>query len=221
MLRIILIPVGLLGLLIAAMVWSGGAAETKADFTFINRGELGTLDPNRMSWMQDIRIGYGLWEGLYTLDSKTLEATAGCADPIELNSAKTVYTFHIRPNAKWSDGTDVLAKDFVFAWRRMLEESGDYTYLLHYIEGAEDYEKAFPDAVTAQTEAHGKWEKQKDRNTPEPLIEYPKLKGIETFDSDPRLLRVTLKHPVAFFPDILRFSSLVSAQRKVDGAVSR
>src|SRR5689334_11465787 len=53
------------------------SAQPKADFTFVNRGEVGTLDPNRMSWLQDIRVGYALWEGLYTLDPQTLEPIPG------------------------------------------------------------------------------------------------------------------------------------------------
>jgi oligopeptide transport system substrate-binding protein len=185
MLRIAVIPAALILLLAGMLVWSGGAAERKADFSYIDRGEVGTLDPNRMSWNQDIRVGYALWEGLYTLDSQTLEAIPGCADPIEISPDKTVYTFHIRPQAKWSNGDAVQARDFVFAWRRMLEEPGDYTYLLHYIRGAEDYEKAF------------------DADDPATPAEFAKV-GIE--EIDPLTLRVALIHPVAFFPDVCAFS---------------
>ena len=73
MMRLLLIPAVMLALLGGAMVWSGSAAEKKADFVFINRGEVTSLDPNRMSWMQDIRIGYALWEGLYTIDPGGVE----------------------------------------------------------------------------------------------------------------------------------------------------
>lgn len=65
MLRLSLILVFLLALLTASFYWSSSTRDTRADFTFINRGEIGTLDPNRMSWVQDIRVGYALWEGLY------------------------------------------------------------------------------------------------------------------------------------------------------------
>lgn len=182
MIRLLTIPLAILVLLAGAMMWSGGGAEKRADFTFINRGEVGTLDPNRMSWMQDIRIGYALWEGLYTLDPRTLEAVPGCADPIDLSPDKTVYTFHIRPAAKWTNGDDLRAQDFVFAWRRMLEEPGDYTYLLHYIRGAEAYEAAFA----------------KDPKAAD-------FDPVEIKALDVKTLRVKLKHPVAFFPDVCAF----------------
>src|SRR5512133_3030798 len=141
--RVLLIPLALLLLLLGALVWSGSATERRADFRFINRGDIGTLDPNRMSWMQDIRIGYALWEGLYTLQEGALNAVPGAAERAEISPDKTVYTFHLRPDAKWSNGDPLRAQDFIFAWQRMLEEPGDYTYLFYVIRGAEAYSQAF------------------------------------------------------------------------------
>lgn len=178
--RLLLIPLALLILLAGAMLWSGGGGEAKPDFTFINRGEIGTLDPNRMSWLQDIRVGYGLWEGLYTLDNKTLQAIPGTADRITISPDQRVYTFHIRDTARWSNGDRVAAGDFVFAWRRMLREPGDYTELLHCIVGAAAYEKAY---------AAGR----DDFSTV----------GIKALN--PATLQVTLEHPVAYFPDLCAF----------------
>ncbi len=179
MLRLLLIPVAMLALLAGVMVWSGGATEKKADFSFINRGEITTLDPNRMSWMQDIRIGYGLWEGLYAPDPVTLDAIPGCAFPIDISADRTVYTFHIRPQAKWSNGDDLVANDFVFSWRRNLQEPGEYTYLLYYIRGAKEYQDAFA----------------KDFHS----ADFSTV-GIKALDA--KTLQVTLIHPVAPFPDI-------------------
>jgi oligopeptide transport system substrate-binding protein len=179
--RLLLIPLGLLILLAGAVLWSGGGGEAKPDFVFINRGEIGTLDPNRMSWLQDIRVGYGLWEGLYTLDNKTLQAIPGTADRIDISSDQRIYTFHIRNTARWSNGDPVVAGDFVFAWRRMLREPGDYTELLHCIAGAEAYEQAY---AAGQAD------------------DFSKV-GIEALN--PATLRVTLAHPVAYFPDLCAF----------------
>src|SRR5687768_9739723 len=180
---LMLIPVVLLLPLAGIVLFPGGRRERRADFTFINRGETKTLDLNRISWAQDIRTAYILWEGLYTIDPlNTLGAVPGCAEPIELSDDKTVYTFHIRPEAKWTNGDDLTANDFVFSWRRNLEEPGDYTYLLFYIKGAEPY-----------SEAYAKDPRGADFKTV----------GIEALD--PKTLRVTLKHPVPYFPDITAF----------------
>lgn len=181
MTRLLAIPLVLIGLAIGALLWSGGGVEKPADFSFINRGDIGTLDPNRMSWLQDIRIGYALWEGLMAIDPVTLKPVPGAAESFDVNADKTVYTFHLRPNGKWSDGSAVVADDFVFAWRRMLEEPGDYTYLLFYIRRAKDYSDAFAANRPAEFSTIG-------------------IRAI-----NPRTLRVTLNHPVTFFPDLCSF----------------
>src|SRR5205807_3680993 len=103
--RLLIIPAGLILLLAGTLYWSRGGVRTQADFTFMSgRGDIGTLDPNRMSWLQDIRIGYALWEGLYTLDPDTLDAIPGAAERVDVDKTKTVYTFHLRRDGKWTNG---------------------------------------------------------------------------------------------------------------------
>lgn len=182
MLRFGLIFLLLTGLLLAAFAWSGNARADRADFTFVNRGEVGTLDPNRMSWVQDIRIGFGLWEGLYGLDPQTLEPIPGVARQVDITNHDTLYTFHLRNDARWSNGDQVIAADFVFAWRRMLEEPGDYTYLFYVIKGAQQYSEEFGAGKAADFATVGI--KVKDDLT----------------------LEVELAHPVVYFPDLCAFS---------------
>ncbi len=181
MVRLLFIPIALLALLLAVLAWSGSAAQQRPDFSFINRGDIGTLDPNRMSWMQDIRVGYAIWEGLYSLDPVTLNPVPGAAESTDITPDKTIYTFHLRPNGKWSNGDPVTSANFVFAWRRMLEEPGDYTYLLFNIKGAKDYSENIAADKPADWSAV----------------------GIEPIDA--LTLRVTLNHPVAYFPDLCAF----------------
>ena len=54
--------VALLGAL--AVVLHLDDAPPRADMVFANRGEIFTLDPQRMSWLQDFRMAYALYEGL-------------------------------------------------------------------------------------------------------------------------------------------------------------
>lgn len=180
--RVLVILAVLAALCATTFLWTLGATDRPADFTFINRGELRTLDPNRMSWLEDIRVGYALWEGLYALDPKTLQPIPGSAGQIDLTPDRRTYTFHIRPEARWSSGDALKAGDFVFAWRRMLEHPGDYSYLFDVISGAKAYKAAFaagrkPDFSTV---------------------------GIELLDD--RTLRVRLDWPVPYFPDLCAFA---------------
>jgi oligopeptide transport system substrate-binding protein len=166
-------------------------AQGRADLVFVNRGDVGTLDPNRMSWMQDIRIGYALWEGLYALDPQTLDPIPGAAAKIDISEDKLTYTFHLRDNGKWSNGEPVTSDNFIFAWKRMLEEPGDYTYLLYYISGARAYSEGFtkdPKSV--------KWD------------------SVAVTSPDPKTLVVKLENPTPFFPDICAFPPMFPLNQK-------
>jgi oligopeptide transport system substrate-binding protein len=191
--RLLIIPLALIALLAGAMAWSGGGGVAKpADFRFIPRGDVITLDPNQMSYLQDIRIAISIWEGLYSQDPQTLAPVPGVAKSVDVNESKTVYTFHLRPEARWSNGDPVTTKDFVFAWRRMLETPGEYSYLFYYIKGAEQYLKDFaayiasPDKVTRPDFA---------------------TVGIDALDE--HTLRVRLNNPVTFMLDLVAFASFL------------
>lgn len=185
--RLLSIPLALVALLAGAMVWSGGGVEKRADFTFINRGDIHTLDLNQMSYLQDFRVTYGIREGLYTYDPKTITPIPAIAVRHELSADNKVWTFHLRPEAKWSNGNPVTAHDFVFSWAWMLKEPGEYTSLFYYIKNA----RAFQDA----------WiESGKDPSKqPMALSEL----GFEALDD--HTLRVTLSNPVPFLLDLLAF----------------
>lgn len=58
----------------------------------------------------------------------------------ESDDDRVVYTFHLRPTAKWSDGKAVTAQDFVYAWQRLLDPDtqADYAYLLSDVVNAKE-----------------------------------------------------------------------------------
>src|SRR4051794_5578820 len=181
MLRLLMIPVALILLLAGALAWSGGGGHERAEFAFINRGDIFTLDLNQMSYLQDFRLTYGIREGLYGVEPKTLKPIPAVATGYDLSDDKRVWTFHLRDNAKWSNGEPVTARDFIFSWRRMLEEPGEYTYLFYYIKNAQEYEKSY----TA--------------NAPIDL----KTVGMEALDD--HTLRVTLTDPVPYLLELFAF----------------
>jgi oligopeptide transport system substrate-binding protein len=196
MMRLLTIPVILAGLTAGAVYWSNDAGGgQRADFSFINRGDNKCLDPNGMSWMQDIRIAYGLWEGLYTLDPVTLKPVLGTADWAKVDSTGKVWTLHIRPDARWSNGDPVTAGDFIFLWRRFLETPGEYTYLHFYIRGAKEYSSEFGEWKT-----HGGAVGVRGGGSGAPDFS---LVGERA--ADDRTVVVTLSDPVPFFPALLAF----------------
>ena len=59
-------------------------------------------------------------EGLYTLDADG-NAIPAIAKSYDVSEDGLVYTFHLREDAKWSNGDPVTANDFVYAWRRLVD----------------------------------------------------------------------------------------------------
>ncbi|PLS16235.1 oligopeptide ABC transporter substrate-binding protein [Bacillus sp. M6-12] len=91
-----------------------------------------------------------LMEGLTRL-GKDHEPEAATAEKWDVSEDGKTYTFHIRKDAKWSNGDDVTANDFVFAWKRLLDPKtgSSAAFLGYFIEGGEAFnnEKGTADAV--------------------------------------------------------------------------
>ncbi len=106
--------------------------------------EIATLDPGRMKALADGRIASSLFEGLTVTDPATLAARPGVAQRWDVSADGLEYTFHLRPDARWSDGSAVTAEDFIYSWRRVLtaRTAAPYKYMLYPIKGAEAYAKA-------------------------------------------------------------------------------
>ena len=99
------------------------------------------LDPHVITSTQDFNIVFTLLEGLTTPDPKDLHPTPGAAQSWDVSPDNTVYTFHLRPNARWSNGDPVTAQDFLYAYRRILTPAlgSEYSYMLYVARNAEAY----------------------------------------------------------------------------------
>ena len=108
-------------------VGCGEKPAPRADLVFINGAEPETLDPALMSGQSDMRLAYALFEGLTAFDADG-QPRPGVAARWDLSPDGTVYTFHLRPDARWSDGARVTAADFVHAWQRVLTPANAAQY---------------------------------------------------------------------------------------------
>ncbi len=66
-------------------------------------------------------------DGLMQMDADGA-AIPALAESYDLSDDGKTYTFHLR-DAQWSNGEAVTANDFVFAWRRICKNAGEYAYL--------------------------------------------------------------------------------------------
>lgn len=115
-------------------------ARSEQEFVFNNSSEPQTLDPHRMTGSPEIRLARALFEGLTTLDPRSLTPRPGVASGWRVSTNGLTYTFTLRPDARWSDGQALTAHDFVRSWRRVLTPAtgAAYANLLFAIEGAEE-----------------------------------------------------------------------------------
>lgn len=104
-----------------------------------NGAEPQDLDPQVMTAFTDQNIALALFEGLCALDEKSSAAVPAAAERWEVSADGLTWTFQLRANLKWSDGSPLTAADFVASWRRALLPSlaAEYAYLLHPLQNAE------------------------------------------------------------------------------------
>jgi oligopeptide transport system substrate-binding protein len=141
-----------------------------------NGGDPGSLDPHKVSGDWENRVVGDYIEGLLTEDAAA-NAIPGQAESWEISEDGTVYTFHLRDDANWTDGTPVTAGDFVFAFQRLMDPAtaSDYAYLQYPIKNAA--------AINAGE-----------------ITDFDQL-GVKAIDD--KTLEITLEAPTPFFLDAL------------------
>ncbi|MBW5392963.1 peptide ABC transporter substrate-binding protein [Brachyspira pilosicoli] len=124
------------------LIISCGSKKTKKikDELTVNLGyELQSIDPA----INDETYGFiyinHAFEGLLTKDING-KIVGGSSDKWEISEDKLKYTFHIREDAKWSDGKKLTADDFVYSYRRVVDPktASPIAYLMYYIKNAKD-----------------------------------------------------------------------------------
>ncbi|MGX0739803.1 oligopeptide transport system substrate-binding protein [Staphylococcus capitis] len=102
--------------------------------------DMTTLDTAMITDSVSNDIAEQAFEGLFSLD-KNDKATLAIAKnmPKKSKDGKTLI-FDLKENAKWSNGDDVTANDFVYAWRKVVnpKTGSEYAYIMTDIKNADD-----------------------------------------------------------------------------------
>ena len=109
-------------LLCLATLWSGASGEACAAGALrrANAAEPETLDPQKAAGLPELQVDLDLFEGLatYAADGGIVP---GIATRWEISADGLCWTFHLRHDAKWSNGDPVIAEDFVYTLRRLFD----------------------------------------------------------------------------------------------------
>ncbi|TWT88294.1 Periplasmic oligopeptide-binding protein precursor [Pseudobythopirellula maris] len=139
----------MLGLLLVALL--GGVARVvslgrlpAADFTFTNETEIESLDPAVVTGQPEGRVIWSLYEGLVRQSPKDNTPQPGVAERWDVSEDGLTYTFHLREDAKWSNGEPITADDFVYSMRRFLDPLtvAEYAYQAWYLKNGRRYSQA-------------------------------------------------------------------------------
>ena len=102
---------------------------------YISGSEPESLDPQFGTGLPEARIYLALYEGLTEYDPKTTQPIPAIAERWDVNADASEFVFHLRPNARWSNGDPITAHDFVYSLRRGLDPAfaSRNAYMAYYI----------------------------------------------------------------------------------------
>ncbi|MCU5324310.1 peptide ABC transporter substrate-binding protein [Bacillus cereus] len=114
----------------------------KQVFNKTENQEIPTMDTSKSTDTLGSQILGNTMEGLYRLDKENKPIPAAAESSTKSEDGKK-YTFKLRKDAKWSNGDPVTAKDFVFAWQRLLDPktAAEYAFIAFPIKNAEAVNK--------------------------------------------------------------------------------
>ena len=139
--------------------------------------DLASFDPHLISGLPEINVASALFEGLVGEHPETGAPVPAVAERWETSADGLNWTFHLRANARWSNGEPVTAHDFVASIRRVLTKSltADNAAMLFVLANAEAwYQGGVNDFARVGAQA-----------------------------PDDRTLRLTLAHPAPYLPSLL------------------
>lgn len=186
----------------------GGTSETpvKGGTLSVYIGTPAYIDPYNTQESEGTQVEAQVFDSLTQVDpfdaKKVLPAAAESWEP---NADATVWTFKLNKNDKFSDGTPVTAKDFVYAWNRIVNPftkntatgKVDPSTINYHLADVKGY-----DAVSAAKDANA----------------VPKLTGVQAVDD--YTLKVTLAKPFADFEYVVSHPALAPVPQKyVEGGV--
>lgn len=117
---------------------SSSSSSKPQKLAWTEAAELTTMDPSKATDRYDADQFNNVMEGLIRLSNKA-KATPGMAKSWKESADGKTWTFNLRKGAKWSNGDEVTANDFVYSWRRTVDPktASEYAYLFSGIKNAD------------------------------------------------------------------------------------
>ena len=113
----------------AAALLAGCGSKTDTDtFRFASELDIQGMDSTVVDDGMSFNAIHAITDGLTAVNEKGKTAPA-IAKSWDVSDDGKTYTFHLR-DAKWTNGDKVTANDFVYSWRKIIKDAGNYAYML-------------------------------------------------------------------------------------------
>ena len=173
-----------------------------AELSVCLASEPDTLDPALNSAVDGATMVSHLFSGLakWAQDEEgklviVADAVKELVEGVANDDGTVTYTYTLRDGLKWSDGKDVTAADFVFAWNRAASPalSADYNYMFDVVKGYAEM-----------------WETD---DSGEKFVNPDAKLAVEAVDA--KTLKVTLNNAVAYWNELLAFPTYFPVREDV------
>ena len=180
----------------AASTDDSAAADTAAagasSISVCLASEPATIDPALNSAVDGASLLVHLFSGLAKREdndgvlSLVADAATELPEGVENEDGTVTYTYTLRDGLKWSDGQDVTANDFVFAWNRAASDdlAADYGYMFEVVDGYDEVAEGSADSMN--------------------------IKAV-----DDKTIEVTLKNAVPYWNELLAFPTYFPVREDV------
>ncbi len=153
--KIWLVRITFLALFIAGVVWfdhvrssrpSRAELATRDNILLLGNGtEVETLDAHLATGVPEHLVLSALFEGLAAPLPENPDGDGpGAAASWEHSADYSQWTFHLQPNGRWSDGKPLMARDFIYSFRRILSPkiASEYASMLYPLKHAQEFNEA-------------------------------------------------------------------------------
>lgn len=164
---------------------SGGDSADGKVFRYAVNTLPTTLDPTKGQSIGDNEIQHAITEGLTR--NTAGDVKPGIAESWDESEDGLTYTFHLRKDAKWSDGEPITAADFEYSWKRLVnpETASPYAFIGDCLKNGQAIEQGKMD------------------------VEELGVKAV-----DDTTLEVTLEHPTSYFLSLIGSSGQFAPLRQ-------
>ncbi len=163
----------------------GGDSSDGKVFRYATNTLPTTLDPTKGQSIGDNEIQHAITEGLVRNTAGDIQP--GIAESWDESDDGLTYTFHLRDDAKWSDGEQITAADFEYSWKRLVnpETASPYAFIGDCLKNGQAIEQGNMDVDEL---------------------------GVKAIDDT--TLEVTLEHPTAYFLSLIGSSGQYAPLRQ-------